>query len=73
MDSRKRIMRLSFKNRKECVSYVSDLLTRSDPEDTLQLTIVMKQDGSGAFSAIPVTTAFLDTLSKTTKKLPDAS
>jgi hypothetical protein len=73
MDSRKRIMRLSFKNREECATYVSALLTTSDQDAISQLTIVMKPDGSGAFSAIPVTTASLDILSRMTKRLPDAS
>ena len=67
----KKIIKTFFRSREDAAIYVYDLLMKSDQGNGLQLTMTINQDGSGAFSVAPVTEILLDTLSKTTRELPD--
>ena len=58
-DFQKRITTKSFKNRRECVSYVKEILFQLDPEDTCQLTMTIQQDKFEVSYVTPVTTNFL--------------
>ncbi len=56
-----RITTVSCLNKEVAASFVSELLMRLDPADSLQLTIATKRDGSVDCSVMVATTSSSDT------------